>query len=126
MHANGDSKGGAEKNFAWLQPIRSPFGRLGSPRTVCGSLCAPWHERLRCTQTAAHTAPALHLPPAARRLVAIREVLGGSLHTFSPDEKVWFSYTGETLNDVRCLRRSTFLLPPEKVPKECVIGEALS
>ena len=22
--------------------------------SVCGALCAPWRERLRCTQTAAH------------------------------------------------------------------------
>ena len=41
--------------------------------SVCGALCAPWRERLRCPQTAAHAAPVLHLPPAAHRLAALRE-----------------------------------------------------
>ena len=38
--------------------------------SVCGVLCAPC-RRLRCTQTAAHTAPVLNLPLAAHRLVAL-------------------------------------------------------
>ena len=33
---------------------------------VCGALCAPWRERLRCPQTAAHKAALLYPPPAAQ------------------------------------------------------------
>ena len=39
--------------------------------SVCGARPSPWRKRLRRWSTAAHTAPALHLPPAARRLVAM-------------------------------------------------------
>ena len=39
-----------------------------NPPSVCGTRCAPCRERLRCTPTAAHSAPSLYLPLAALRL----------------------------------------------------------
>ena len=84
------------------------FGNHNTPQIVhssdnscCGALCAPWRERLRCTQTAAtrsgrssrhrrrsHRSPscflisfsfsAHRLPPALVREVAARRADGGS------------------------------------------------
>ena len=39
------------------------------PVSGCGVLCAPWRERLCCTQPAAHAYAPLHLPPAALGLL---------------------------------------------------------
>ena len=68
-------------------------------------------KRLRCTQTAAHTAPSLHLPPAVRRLVAIRKVPGGSLDTFWPDRK--YQYLRASCHCEGALRPWQSVIPPD-------------